>query len=264
MKRKYLLLLPSIFLFFCVQIATAVPLVEVSADIIEIKQNKENNQGVTWNDAVKFEEGLLSTPFVNYNQPTVRGVAMSNFRIGSVERADALTATLRMMINDNVARILANPKLATEPDSQATFLVGGEIPVPVVSPQGVSIEWKTYGINLQIRPNIVGKDKKEISAMIQVSISDLDYANSVKLQGYDVPALLNRSANSKITVNDGGTVVIAGLKQTRKETTVRKVPILHNIPILGWFFKGTSDRDTDTSMVIFVTFKIVESNPNLN
>jgi Flp pilus assembly secretin CpaC len=62
---------------------------------------------------------------------------------------------------------------------------------------------------LQIRPQVEKGDS--VSAMIQVSISDLDYANSVKLEGYDVPALLNRSANSKINVEDGGTVVIAGL-----------------------------------------------------
>jgi pilus assembly protein CpaC len=137
-------------------------------------------------------------------------------------------------------------------------LVGGEIPVPVASPQGVSIEWKTYGIELQIRPQVVDKTNKQISATIQVSVSDLDYANSVKVQGYDIPALLNRKASSKVTVDDMGTVVIAGLKQTRKEKTEQRVPILGSIPVVGWFFRGTSEQDSETSMVLFVTFKVLK------
>jgi Flp pilus assembly secretin CpaC len=236
----------------------AIPMVEVSVDIIEIKRTLTNNQGVSWNDAIKFEEGLSQASYLNFAQPSVRAVAPEAFRIGNITRVDPLIATLRLMINDNTARILANPKLSTESGSQASFLVGGEIPVPVTSPQGVSIEWKTYGINLQIRPNIMAKEK-QISAMIQISISDLDYANSVKLNGYDVPALLNRSANSKVTVDDGGTVVIAGLKQARKESTQAKVPFLSSIPLLGWFFKSNSDKDMDTSMVVFVTFKSIEN-----
>ncbi|MFC1485353.1 hypothetical protein ACFL5N_02760 [bacterium] len=238
--------------------AFAVQMVEVSVDIIEVKQTKEENKGVSWNDVLRFEEGMKETNYLNLNESDPkRGIAPSAFSIGSVERVEPLAAALRLMIKDNVARILANPKLATESGSQASFLVGGEIPVPVVSPQGVSIEWKTYGINLQIRPNVIGKGKK-VSAMIQVSVSDLDYANSVKLQGYDVPALLNRSANSKVTVSDGGTVVIAGLKQARKETTEQKVPILGSLPVIGWFFKSTTERDMETSMVVFVTFKVLE------
>jgi Flp pilus assembly secretin CpaC len=253
--RKSIVLL-IIFLMIPVKLL-AVPMVEVSVDIIEIKSNLEDTKGVTWNEAIKFEEGLIGSSNINFNNPSVRGVAESTFKMGSIVRVDPLIATLRLMINNNNARILANPKLATESGSQASFIVGGEIPVPVVSPQGTSIEWKTYGINLQIRPNVISK-KKRISAMIQVSVSDLDYANAVKLEGYDVPALLNRSANSKITVSDGGTIVIAGLKQSRKEKTEQRIPVLSTIPLIGWFFKGTSTRDLETSMVVFVTFKIMK------
>lgn len=229
-------------------------IIEVSVDAIEIKSTLQNSQGVTWTDSFNFTEGLRASNYVNLTA----GVAPSIFSVNSMERPTAITATLRALIKNNQARILANPKLATESNSQASFLVGGEIPVPVVSPQGVSIEWKTYGINLRVKPQVVDKDNKKISAMIDVSVSDLDYANSVKLQGYDVPALLNRSASSKVTVDDGGTVVIAGLKQTRKEKTEQRVPILGSIPLLGWFFRGTTEQDMETSMVVFVTFKVLK------
>lgn len=70
-----------------------------------------------------------------------------------------------------------------------------------------------------------------------------------------MPALLNRSANSKITVDDGGTIVIAGLKNIRKSLVERKVPILGSIPIIGWFFRQKEAEDKENSMVIFVTLK---------
>jgi pilus assembly protein CpaC len=241
----------------------AVDMIEVSVDAVEVKESKQNTTGVTWSDSISLEESLkgpLATQFNFANPSPGRGIASNAFSIGTLERPTAITATIRALIKDNSAKVLANPKLATESGSQASFLVGGEIPVPVVSPQGTSIEWKTYGINLQIKPESIGSgDNKKISAMIQVSVSDLDYANSVKLSGYDVPALLNRSANSKVTVDDGGTAVIAGLKQTKKEKTEQRVPVLGSIPLVGWFFRGTSDITSDTSMVIFVTFKIVSS-----
>ena len=258
MNRKQIFAL--LFLMIGTVNLFAVPMIEVSVDIIEIKQTNNDLKGVSWNETINFEEGLSDPTYFNFANATkdsslTRGVA-SNFSIGAIERFSPLAAALRLMITNNQARILANPKLATESGSQASFIVGGEIPVPVVSPQGTSIEWKTYGINLQVRPNVVDKTQK-VSATIQVSISDLDYANSVKLSGYDVPALLNRSANSKVTVSDGGTIVIAGLKQARKEKTSQRVPFLSKIPLFGWFFRSTSQTDADTSMVVFVTFKIV-------
>ncbi|MFC1546754.1 hypothetical protein ACFL4O_03440 [bacterium] len=248
--------------FFINENVYAVDMIEISVDTIEIKQTKEDNLGVSWSDSFTFEEALkppLAEQFNFANPSPGRGIAPSVFSIGKIERPTAIIATLRALLKDNKARLLANPKLATESGSQASFLVGGEIPVPVVSPQGTSIEWKTYGINLQVRPQTIKKGKgKQITSMIQVSVSDLDFANSVRISGYDIPALLNRSASSKVTVDDGGTIVIAGLKQTRKETTEQSVPILSSIPIAGWFFKGTAIRDTDTSMVIFVTFNILK------
>jgi pilus assembly protein CpaC len=142
-----------VFILVCfISNLLAVPMIEVSVDIIEIKQNKNDTQGVTWNETLNFEEGLSSPTYFNFANTTTkvpmpsdyanpRGVA-SNFTIGSFERFSPLAATLRLMITDNKARLLANPKLATESGSQASFVVGGEIPVPVVSPQGTSIEWK--------------------------------------------------------------------------------------------------------------------------
>lgn len=265
---KKFFFLGSMFLLLATRLMAegATPMIEVSVDIIEIKETKQDTKGVTWNETLNFEEALKSPAGFNFENTTTkvpmgegfgnpRGI-MPGFTIGSMARYSPLAAALRIMITDNKARILANPKLATESGSQASFVVGGEIPVPVVSPQGTSIEWKTYGINLQVKPEV--NKSKDIAAQIQVSVSDLDYANSVKLSGYDVPALLNRSANSKINVADGGTVVIAGLKHARKEETSKRVPILSKIPIIGWFFKSKSDQDSDTSMVVFVTFKIVE------
>lgn len=239
------------------------PMIEVSVDIIEINNTKSNYLGVSWNDSISIEEELGANSAFNFNNSTdwssqsTRGTSSGFYKVGKLARPDAIIATLRMLIRDNTARLLSNPKLATESGSQASFLVGGEIPVPVASPQGTSIEWKTYGINLQIRPDLIEKGKK-ISAMIQISISDLDYANAVTLEGYSVPALLNRSANSKATVNDGGTIVIAGLKHTKRNLIESRVPFFGSIPVIGWFFRQKETNDSEDSMVIFVTLKKTE------
>ncbi|MDR0675970.1 MAG: type II and III secretion system protein [Elusimicrobiota bacterium] len=272
-KSNLKLILISLLITFCMNLYAAEedmpmpeapqPMIEVSVDIIEISQTKNNVRGISWNDSIQFEEGLRESSYFNFtssgggDNTTARGTSNAFFKIGSLQRPDAVIGKLRMLIKDNSARLLANPKLATESGSQASFLVGGEIPVPVASPQGVSIEWKTYGINLQIRPVLIEKEN-QITAMIQASISDLDYANAVTLEGYSVPALLNRSANSKATVNDGGTIVIAGLKHSRKNLIETRVPLLGSIPIIGWFFRQKETTDTETSMVVFVTFKRIE------
>ncbi len=228
----------------------AAQLVEVSVDAIEVGGTMETELGLDWDNVFNFyeTEGESEASTGQYLRPIIE--------LGEFMRTP-IGAKLKTLIKDNRAHVLANPKLVTESGSQAAFLVGGEIPIPVASSTGVSLEWKTYGVNLQIKPEIT--KRKRIKALLNVSVSDLDYANAVTLQGYSVPAILQRSANTQLVLKDGGTVVIAGLRQTRRSTTKERVPVLGAIPVLGsLLFSYKQSRDIETSMIIFVTFRIVK------
>ncbi len=101
--------------------------------------------------------------------------------------------------------------------------------------------------------------RKTIEAKINVTVSNPDAANGIQLNGITVPAIASRDAGSKVEVIDGDTVVLAGIKQSRRDKTVRRVPVLGSIPILGWFFRNTVEEVTQTSLVIFVTFRLLKS-----
>jgi len=218
----------------------AAKMIEVSVDVLEIKTSKSKELGFEWNNSITFTEKEPLPPI---------------FEVNDFDRKTALSASLKALITDNNAQILANPRVVTESGQDAAFLVGGEIPVPVASEQGVSLEWKQYGVNLRIKPEL---EKDMIRATLGVSVKDLDYAGAVKIQGFDVPAVLSREANATVVIKDGDTIVIAGLKQSKKSTTEKKVPILGSIPFLNLIFSSNVNRVDDTSLVLFVTFNIVK------
>jgi Flp pilus assembly secretin CpaC len=217
------------------------PLIEVSVDSLEINETNTEKIGILWNESLLFQERSI---------PSI-------FRIGTMDRMTQIQGTLDLLIKNNQARILANPTLITKSGFEANFLVGGEIPYPTVGQGGVSgVEFKKYGVSLKILPQIT--QRKTIDAQINVGVSNIDNANSIKLQGVTVPALSARETGTKVEVNDGETVVLSGIKQSRREKVTQRVPILGAIPLLGLLFRHKEEAIVQTSLVIFVTFRFVK------
>jgi pilus assembly protein CpaC len=136
-------------------------------------------------------------------------------------------------------------------------VVGGEIPYPTVGQGGVGgVEFKKYGVILKILPQIT--PRQTIDAQINVSVSNPDPSVTTVVNGTSVPGLASREAGSKVEVNDGETVVMAGIKQSNRSKVVSRVPILGYIPLLGLLFRSTQENVTQTSLVIFVTFRMVK------
>ena len=135
---------------------------------------------------------------------------------------------------------------ATKSGTKARFLVGGEFPIAVSGVAGGNVEWKEYGIIMEILPKILPEDKIDI--VIETELSRLDWANAV--QG--LPNVAKRQARSNVILKNQQTIVIAGLIENYKDKKTSGIPILSDIPILGTLFKNTKVMDNKTNVLIFV------------
>ena len=182
---------------------------------------------------------------------------------GPIRRLEALSARLQALVTSNRARILAEPNLLVVEGETAEMLVGGEIPIPVVQTTtgpaaagAVTVEWKEYGVKLTMQ-GTVGADGESIDLEVTPEVSTIDPANAIEVSGIWLPALRTRRAHSVLHMEDGQTLVIGGLYQVEWSKSVRRIPILSELPILGELFKSTSKQRRETELVILVTPQIV-------
>jgi pilus assembly protein CpaC len=159
--------------------------------------------------------------------------------------------------------LLANPRLLCLSGEEASFLVGGEVPVPIAQAvtaggaPSVSIEWKEYGVRLDFLPTVVDTDL--INLQISPEVSSLDWANAVSFAGWDVPALRSRKADATVELNSEQSVVLGGLLATEEVKTVKRVPILGRIPLLNFFFSRKETIKSETELIIVVSPRIITS-----
>lgn len=162
--------------------------------------------------------------------------------------------------DNDIARILAEPTLTTMSGSPASFLAGGEFPVPVASgnnESGISIDYKEYGVGLGFTPTVLNSEK--INLVLNVSVSDITQLNAVTVGNVAgnstliVPALNRRSAESTVELLDGQTIAIAGLVNETMRDVVNKFPVLGDIPIMGQLFRSQEFRKGQSELVIMVT-----------
>lgn len=179
--------------------------------------------------------------------------------VGIVEHISNIESSLLSLASEGRARLLAKPNLVTLSGHEASFLVGGEIPIPIKEDIGISVQWKEYGVRLTIKAEVEKrKDMKYVLCNVGTIVSTLDWANSVKIDGQTMPAIKMRNVDSTLQILDGDTLIIAGLIQNNESKYVSKIPILGDIPILGILFKSVEFNESQTELVIFITPSIVE------
>ena len=154
---------------------------------------------------------------------------------------------------------LAEPNLIAYNGQKASFLAGGEIPVPVVqggsgATNAVTIEWKEYGVRLTFTPTIAGDT---IRLKVRPEVSSLDYNNGITLSGFRIPALIKRFAETDVELRDGQSFAIAGLLNNTAQEDASKVPFLGSIPIIGNLFKSKADRKEQTELMVLITPQLV-------
>jgi pilus assembly protein CpaC len=158
-------------------------------------------------------------------------------------------------------RTLAEPNLMTLPGKEAYFLAGGEFPYPSVqggtSSGAVSIVFKEFGIRLRFTPNIARNGA--IRLKVAPEVSSLDFANGLTIQGFQIPSLRTRRAETEVELREGQYLAIAGLLDNETTRNLTKIPILGDIPILGEFFKTRGTRDRRTELLVVVTPELVQA-----
>ena len=171
------------------------------------------------------------------------------------------TAMIRALRTSGAIRSLAEPNLVAMDGQQASFLAGGEFPVPIVQNGGgdkpaISIVFKEYGIRLNFKPTIIDED--HIRLDLEPEVSSIDFANGVKFSGFTIPALKTRRAHTGVELRDGQSFALAGLLDNSETKTMSTVPFLSDIPILGALFKSKSFQKEQTELMFIMTAHLVK------
>ena len=180
----------------------------------------------------------------------------SPLNIGAFVRTTLLTATVDLLAQQGHARILSSPNLVAMPGTQATFLVGGEVPYVYSTGLGnTSIVFKEYGVKLQITPTILGSGS--VDTKIAPEVSDLDFTNGVQLNGFTIPALKTSRLSTDVVTKPGESIVMGGLLRRQELRNVDKIPLLGDLPILGRLFRSVRYQRGDTDVVFLMTPEII-------
>jgi pilus assembly protein CpaC len=195
--------------------------------------------------------------------PTIGGVVRPSLPVNNdMFNLSFATGQTLLMINalegSGFAYTLARPSLVALSGQSASFLAGGEVPIPVPSAgsDNVSIEYKEFGIRLTLTPTVI--DKNRIVLKVAPEVSELDFTNAVNIAGTLVPALTVRRTDTSIALADGESFVISGLISTRNASQVNKFPGLGDVPILGAFFRDNSINREERELLMIVTPHLVQ------
>ena len=180
-----------------------------------------------------------------------------------------LGALIKALQVKGLFQSLAEPNLVAESGKEASFLAGGEFPIPIaqgsVGGTSISVVFKEFGIRLSFTPVVNGN---RVHLKVKPEVSSLDFTNAVSLNGFRIPALSTRRTETEVELNDGQTFAIAGLMNNTMNTTMQKIPGIGDIPILGLLFKSKAAQKNQTELVVMITPEILANNspgvtPNL-
>jgi len=172
-----------------------------------------------------------------------------------------LGAMVRALQTRGLFQSLAEPNLVAESGKEASFLAGGEFPIPIAQASGggttISVQFKEFGIRLNFTPIVTGN---RVHLKVRPEVSSLDFNNAVTLQGFRIPALSTRRTETEIELTNGQTFAIAGLLNNTMTSTLSKIPGIGDIPILGLLFKSKAAQKNQTELVVMITPQILANN----
>jgi pilus assembly protein CpaC len=181
------------------------------------------------------------------------GFALARWALGGTTIDTAINA----LEEQGVARSLAEPNLVALSGDTASFLAGGEYPIPVAGTLGqVTVEYKKYGVGLAFTPTVLNGGL--INLKIEPEVSQIDTNNSVEVvTGVSIPALIVRRASTTVELRDGQSFAIGGLLQNNSQNQVEQLPWVGSVPVLGTLFSSKSFQKNETDLVIIVTPRLV-------
>ena len=231
------------------QVQTDIRFVEVSRTKLKEASTKILGMG---NNFFLGSPSLLSPSEGIFKLP----VSAENFNIGF--GGGRVKALINALESSGFAYTLARPSLVAMSGQSATFLAGGEVPIPVPSAGSdtITIEYKEFGIRLTLTPTVI--DHNRIALKVAPEVSELDYNNAIRIQGIQVPALTVRRTDTSVSLADGESFVISGLISSTNRSTIAKLPGLGDIPIIGAFFRDSNINSEEKELLMIVTPHLVQ------
>jgi len=248
--------------------------------IAEVNRRAAMDLGVSWfTGGTGVKDTVVRTTTQQYSAPQFEGLERTAVDGELVSSSGTLTFSdfLNLFVFSNKYNVgalikalqtsgnfqsLAEPNLIAYNGQEASFLAGGELPVPVVSGVAgtVSVTYKEFGIRLAFRPTIAGD---VIRLHVAPEVSSLDYANGITLSGFRIPALQTRRAETEIELRDGQSFAIGGLLNNVSQETRQSIPLLSRLPILGPLFRSKGTNQERTELMVLVTPRLVRAlNPD--
>jgi pilus assembly protein CpaC len=239
--------------------------VQLQVRVAEVNRNKVSDLGLSYSYQGSPGNGV----YANSGQgPSSLGSVTNGLLSGSLSSALNLfvmggntMSMIRALQTQGALRALAEPNLIAMDGATASFLAGGEFPIPIVQgggagPSSVSIVFKEYGVRLNFKPTIIDED--HIRLELEPEVSTIDFSNGVKFDGFLIPALRTRRAKTSVELRDGQSFALAGLLDNNETKSLSKVPVLGDIPVLGSLFRSKSFQKNETELMFIVTAVLVK------
>jgi pilus assembly protein CpaC len=242
---------------------TAPNQVNLRVRIAEVSRTVVRQLGIDWSaigSIGSFTFGLATQNFAAATAGIAAGAPAGNFgQFGVKSGRWDVNALIDALATQGLVSLLAEPNLTALSGETASFLAGGQYPIPVPQSTGggsvITITYKNYGVSLSFTPTLVAGSR--ISMRVQPEVSQLDTSNAITVGSYVVPALTTREAQTTIELASGQSFAIAGLIQNNSKLANNSVPGLGDIPVLGELFKSDKFQRDQTELVIIVTPYIV-------
>jgi pilus assembly protein CpaC len=225
-------------------------LTELGASLILNRNEATGRTSTEQFAAPNFEKGSTSSD--------PQDMVFSDFlNLFFFSRTQGIGGVIKALKSRGFFQSLAEPNLIAYNGQEASFLAGGEIPVPIVQGNngGISVQFKEFGIRLTFTPTIAGD---VIRLKVKPEVSTLDFGNGITLSGFRIPALSTRRAETDVELRDGQSFVIAGLLDNLTQENSAAVPVLSRLPIIGNLFKSKSDNTERTELMVLITPRLVQ------
>ena len=240
--------------------------VQLRVRFAEVSKDVDKRFGINWENVVSsglFTFGVgTGADFITAGSTAITRTTMSNdtndaFTTSFNNKHVSVNGMIDALAKDGLVTILAEPNLSAMSGETASFLAGGEFPVPVPqSGDTITIEWKNYGVSLAFTPTIINDNR--INLHVRPEVSQLSDAGSITLNNIVVPALTTRRAETTVELNSGQSFAIAGLLNNQQTQAVSKFPFLGDVPVLGPLFRSTRFQNNQSELVIIITPYIVK------
>ncbi|MBI3419689.1 MAG: type II and III secretion system protein family protein [Proteobacteria bacterium] len=236
--------------------------IQLRVRVAEVSKSINKVFGINWDVigmAAGFTFGLQSgVTFFDAATNTVTRVTSHDAAFGGFKGGNLrVNSLVDALAEDGLITLLAEPNLTAKSGETATFLSGGEFPIPVPQQNGsITVEFKPYGVSLAFTPTVVGKNR--ISVHVRPEVSELTDNGSITIGNVQVPALLTRRAETTVELGSGQTFAVGGLIKSSQNNNINKFPFLGDLPVLGALFRSSKFINDQSELVILVTPYIVQ------